>query len=119
MGYFNRGDAREGKGDDDGATGAGAGECTVTPEMTPAPPEVPPPRGVMLPSSPPGVENPQAEDAEDPPDNELLQPGRTRARTRAYHQASTTARPADHAVFNQAPPKQPAVALSTCDASQL
>ena len=47
MGYFNRGDAREGKGDDDGATGAGAGECTVTPEMTPAPPEVPPPRGVI------------------------------------------------------------------------
>jgi len=92
----------------------------MPPVMTPAPPEMPPTPGVMSPSSPPGAENPQIEDDEGPPDNELLQPGRTRARTRAYHQASTgTSQPADHALFNQRPPNQPAPALPTCDAGQL
>ena len=48
------------------------------------------------------------------PDNELLQPGRNRAATRAYRQTTATARPPDHALFNQYTP-----ALRTCDASQV
>ena len=55
----------------------------VTPVLATVPPEMTP---VMSPSSPPGTDNPQVD--EPPPDNELLQPGRTRARTRVYHQAN-------------------------------
>ena len=77
------------------------------------------PPGVTLPSSPPGAENPQIEDDEGPPDNKFLQPGWTRARTRAYHQASNTTQPADHALFNQRPPNQPVPALQTCETRQL
>ena len=71
----------------------------------------------MSPSSPAGIENPQVD--EGPPDNELLQPGRTRAATRAFHQATATARPQDHALFNQRPSNQPTPALPICDTSQL
>ena len=84
----------------------------MTPVMSPAPLMVPPPPGVIQPSSPPGTDNPHVDHG--PPDNELLQPGRTRARTRAYHQAPTTARSIDHAIYNQ-----PTPVLPTCDASQL
>ena len=73
---------------------------------------VPPQTGVMPPSSPAGINNPQVD--EGPPDNELLQPGRTRAATRVYRQATATARPPDHALFNRCTP-----ALPTCDTSQL
>ena len=78
-----------------------------------------PPHGVMSPSSPPGTDNPQVEDDKALPKNEILPPGRTRARTRAYHQASTMSRPADHALFNQRPPNQHAPVLPTCHAGQL
>ena len=78
---------------------------------------VPPPPGVMSPSSPAGIDNPQVD--EGPPDNELLQPWRTHAATRAYYQATATVRPQDHALFNQRPSKQLTPALPTCDASQL
>ena len=95
----------------------------MTPVMTPAPPMVPPPPGVMSPSSPPD-RNPQVDEGH--PANELLQPGRTRARTRAYHQASTSApaadhapHSADHALYNQPPPNEPAPPLPTFDASEL
>ena len=84
----------------------------MTPAMSPSPPMVAPPTGVMPPSSPGGNGNHQVD--EGPPDNKLIQPGRTRAATRAYRQAAMTARPPDHAQFNQ-PPQ----ALPTCDASQL
>ena len=84
-------------------------QAGMTPAMMPAPPEVAPPPEVVSSSSPPGAENPQVEDDEGVPDIDLLQPGLTRARTRAYHQAFTTARPADHALFNQRPPNQPAL----------
>ncbi|CAN0098402.1 unnamed protein product [Laminaria digitata] len=86
---------------------------SLTPPMVMSPPEV------MSPSSPLGIDNPQVD--EGPPDNELLKPGRTRARTKAYHQASTAARsaPADHALFNQRPPNQPTPALPTCAAHEL
>ncbi|CAN0469943.1 unnamed protein product, partial [Laminaria digitata] len=85
-------------GDDAGTardTGAGS-----PPVMTPAPPMVPPPPGVMSPSSP--LDRNLLVD-EGHPANELLQPGRTRARTRAYHQASTSAHTADHALLQPAP----------------
>ena len=84
----------------------------MTPVMSPAPPMVPPPPGVMLPSSSPGTDNPQVDEGH--LEKELSQPGRTRGRTRACHQASTAARSADHAIYNQ-----PTPALPTCDASQL
>ena len=87
----------------------------MTPVLTPAPPMMPPP-GMMSPSMPPGTENPQAD--EGPLDNELLQPERTRARTRAYHQATTAAGPADHALFNKRLPNSPPP-LPTCHASEL
>ena len=77
----------------------------MTPIMTPAPPMVAPPPGVMLPSCPPGTEKTQID--ESPPDNELLQPGRTRGRTRTYHKAVTAARSADHAFYIQRPPNSP------------
>ena len=80
--------------------------------MSPAPPMVASPTGVMPSSSPGGNDNPQVD--EGPPDNEVLQPGRTRAATRAYRQATATARLPDHTLFNQRTP-----ALPTCDASQL
>ena len=86
----------------------------LTPAMTPAPRMVAPPPGVMSPSSPPGTENPQID--EGPPDNELVQPGRTRARTRAHHKATTGAGPADHALHNQRPPNSP-LPLPTCHAA--
>ena len=54
----------------------------MTPVVSPAPPMVLSPPGVMSSSSPAGIENPQVDVG--PPDNELLQPGRTRAATRAY-----------------------------------
>ena len=65
----------------------------MTPAMTPAPPMVPPPLGVMSPSSPPETETPQVDGGL--PDNQLLQPGQTHSRTRAYHQAFTSAPSAD------------------------
>ena len=77
---------------------------------------MPPPPGVMSPSSPPGTENPRAD--EGPLDNEFLQPGQTRARTRTYHQATATAGPADHALSNQHPPNS-RPSLPTCHASEL
>ena len=83
----------------------------MTPVMSPAPPMVPPQTGVMPPSSPAEID-PQV--YEGPPDNELLQPGRTRAATRVYRHATATARPPDHALFNQRTP-----ALPTCDVGQL
>ena len=88
----------------------------VTPVMPPSTPMVPSPPGVMSPSSPPGTDNPQVD--EPSADNELLQPGRTRVRTRAYHQPTATALPADDEIFNQRPPNQPTPVLPTCDASQ-
>ena len=83
----------------------------MTQLMSPVPPMVPPPLGVILPSSPAGIDDPQVDTP--PPDNELLQPGRTRATTRACRQATATARPPDHALLNQCTP-----AFPTCDASQ-
>lgn len=53
----------------------------------------------------PGTENPQISD--EPPDGRLLQPGRTRSRTRAYNQSTTTARLTDHTLANQRLPIQP------------
>ena len=100
------------------ATTTAPPQAGMPPAITPAPQETPPPPGVMSPSSPPGAGNPQGEDDEAPPDNELLQPGWTRARTWAYHQASTTARPTDHALINYRPPNQPVPALPTCGAGQ-
>ena len=73
---------------------------------------VAPPTRVMPPSSPGGNDNPQVD--EPPPDNELLQKGRTRAVTRAYRQTATTARPPNLEPFNQ-----PSPALASCDARQL
>ena len=84
----------------------------LTPAMTPAPRMVAPPPGVMSPSSPPGTENPQID--EGPPDNELVQPGRTCAKTRAHHKATAGAGPADHALYNQCPSPLP---LPTCHAA--
>ena len=83
----------------------------MTPVMSPVPPMVPPPPGVMPPSSPAGIDNPQVDEGR--PDNEILQPGQTRAAPRAYR-ATASARLPDHALFNQRTP-----ALPTCDASQL
>lgn len=74
----------------------------MTLAMTPAPPTP----GVMSPSCPPETTNPQFH--EGPPDNELLQPACTRVRTRAHHNATTAAGPADHAFyFNQRPNNSP------------
>ena len=53
------------------------------PVMTPERAEVPTSPGVMSPSSTSGGEIPQVEGNEAPPNNELLQPGQTRTRTRA------------------------------------
>ena len=87
----------------------------ITPVMTPTPPTVAPPPGVMPPSSPPGTENPYIDGS--PPDSELLQPGRTRARTSVYHKATTAAGHADNALYNQRPSNSPPP-LSTCHASK-
>ena len=95
----------------------------ITPVVRPAPPMVPPPTGVMSPPSLPETENPQVDEGLS--DNQLLQPGRTRSRTRAYHRASTSAPSAewgvsaDHALCHQPPPNEPAPFLSPFDASEL
>ena len=54
---------------------------------------------------PPGTEHRQNDEGLQ--DNELLQPRRTCARTRAYHKATTAAGPADHVLYNQDPPNSP------------
>ena len=59
--------------------------------------------------------NPQVD--EGPLGNELLQPGQTLARTRAYHQATSAAGPADSALYNQRRPNSPPP-LPTCHASK-
>ena len=97
-----------------GTTGA-AGNTGDGNGLMMAPPMVAPPPGVMSPSSPPVTKTPQIDDS--PPDNELLQPGRTRVKTRAYHKATTVAGPADHALYNQHPPNS-APPLPTCHASE-
>ena len=71
--------------------------------MSPAPPLVTP--GVMSPSSSLATKNVQVD--EDLLNKEFLLLGRTRARKRAYHQATTAAGPADHALYNQRPPNSP------------
>ena len=88
----------------------------MTPVMTSAPPMVAPPPGAMSPSSPPGTENPQIDESR--LDSEFLQPGRTRARTKAYHKATTAAEPAEHALYNQRPPNSPPP-LPACHAREL
>ena len=91
---------------------------TPAPSIVPLPPGGMPPPSILPPSPPPpGTENLQVD--EDPPDNELLQPGRTRWRTRANHPATTAARSADHALLNQRRPNQRTPVLPTCKASEL
>ena len=53
----------------------------MTSVVTPAPPRMPPPTGMKPPSSPLEIENPQVIGGF--PEHQLLQPGRTRSRTRA------------------------------------
>lgn len=74
---------------------------TPAPPIAPAPPPgVIPPPPTLLPSSPPLPRTENLQVDEGSPDNELLQQGGKRLRTRAY-QATPTARSADHALINQ------------------
>ena len=87
----------------------------MTPVMTSVPPMSAPPPVAMSPSSPPGIEKHQIDESS--PDSEPYQPERTRARMRAYLKATTAAGPADHALYNQRPPKSP-LPMPTCHASE-
>ena len=137
-GYAERGDRNRAEGDDttghrsprpfraDGPTSIAEAACSAacddageaagaTDSATGV--MIPPPSTLQPPPPPPGTENPQVDKG--PPDNELLQPGRMRSRTRACHLTITTAGPSDHALFKQRPPNKPISALPTCNESEL